>query len=501
MQLQSSADLIRRIQTLAPPGSVPDEGVIQALRAATRELIRAKRAEGCLDESPMHLAMTRTVALHEEAARARLAGRRVLVTGGSGCVGTRLRTLLQGFGPAALVNLDIAAHHGPGTGIRADIRDPDALDAAFARFRPEVVFHLAGIREPGRAELVVREAIDTNVFGTGNVIEACRRHGVAQAVYSSTGKCFAYITDHVYTGTKKLAEAQWMAAARQGGPTAFAMTRFTHILENGVVSRDIADGIRSGIVSLHGADRHFNLQNLGQATHLLVNALALAGRHEPDTFWAAADLGWPVNTLELALDEIERSGSDAAVRFLGVPKGYDEQFFRGQFDWSGDYDHHPLVNAFEAPTAALDETGTMLRVQVRHAGEGVLQAELGALRAALGPEAAGQSAKAALLTAVENVASDIFGATDPARLADVLWWGAAPAWAGPDAAGAARFERLIGLLADALLTSLPPGAAARDEALGARLDDIAATLDRIPALARRARRMRESLRSLAEAGA
>jgi nucleoside-diphosphate-sugar epimerase len=481
---------------LAPPGSVPDATTLQAMHAATRELVRAKRAEGCLDESPTHLALTRSVDLHEAAARARLAGRRVLVTGGSGCVGTRLRALLSRFSPGSLVNLDIEPHHGPGVGLLVDIRDPDALDAAFARFRPEVVFHLAGIREPGRAETVVRDAIETNVFGTGNVIEACRRHGVGHAVYSSTGKCFAYITDHVYTGTKKLAEAQWAAAAREPGPTAFAMTRFTHILENGLVGQDIAKGIQAGVVWLHGPDRHFNIQNLGQATHLLVNALALAGRHEPDSFWSAADLGWPVNTLELALFEIERAEADAAVGFLGVPRGYDEQFFRGQFDWSGEHDHHPLVNALEAPTSAYDDSGTMIRARVRHPGGGVLHAELAALRAMLdGTADGGQGAKAALLQGVENVARGIFRATAAARLTDVLWWGAAPAWAGPGARTAAPFERVMGLLADAMRADLTPSSLARDEALARRIADIAETFEHIPSLAGRAKWMRESLRA------
>ena len=84
------------------------------------------------------------------------------------------------------------------------------------------------------------------------------------------------------------------------------------------------------MVMLHGPDRNFNVQNFfRQATHLLINALALADETPPDGFWSAIDLGWPVNTLELALYTIDRSGKPAGIFFQGVPKGYDEIFFRG----------------------------------------------------------------------------------------------------------------------------------------------------------------------------
>ncbi|WP_160937024.1 polysaccharide biosynthesis protein [Teichococcus coralli] len=491
MPLQTSASLIEEIKDLAPPGLAElNANTLAALGAVTRRLIATMKREGRLSENPIELAMTRDVALHHEAALRRLKGRRVMVIGGEGCVGTRLRSLLAGLGPQSLVSLDIAAHGGLGTGMRVDIRDAAALDAAFAEARPEVVFHLAAIREPGRAEVIVRDAVETNVYGTANVIAACRRHGVAQAVYSSTGKCFAYITDHVYTATKKLAEAQWMAAAREGGPTQFVATRFTHVLENGIVARDIAQGIKAGLVGLHGSDRHFNLQNLRQATHLLVNAVALAGEQAADSFWSAIDLGWPVNTLEMALYQIDQGGRDVAVRFLGVPRGYDEQFFRGQFDWSGAHEYHPLINALEAPSSFTDRTGTMIGARVPAGAEGRLQQELERLRHVLreNPRDAGFVAdavvKRALLDAVAGLAASAFAASDPQRLLDVLWWGAAPNWAGPDASTARRFAPVLTLLADAMLQR--PVALRDVPGAAEKLADIALTFRQIPALEERA---------------
>jgi hypothetical protein len=500
MSSLTSADLIRTIAELSPHLQ-DDPGNATLLRHATQALIRTMQQDGRLAESPMHLALTRSVDLHHSAAAKRLRNRRVLVTGGSGCVGTRLRELLASFEPAQLVNLDIAPHHGAGTGLQVDIRDAAALDAAFATVKPHVVFHLASIREPGRAELEVQAATHTNVFGTAHVMAACRAHGVEQAVYSSTGKCYAYLTEHVYTATKKLAETLWMTAARQGGPTLFGMTRFTHVLENGIVARDIAQGIEAGMVALHGPDRHFNIQNLRQATHLLVNALALAGEQVPDSFWSAVDLGWPVNTLELALYEISRSGRDAAVRFLGVPKGYDESFFRGQFDWSGDHEYHPLVNALEAPGMFMDQTGTMIGARASFCPPEAALAVLGPLQhklvqaRALPPVEGDAMVKEALLAAVAEVTSAVFGQISPSRLLDVLWWGAAPEWMGTGAA-AERFRPLMRILADAILPALNRPGAAPDDGMRRKLLDIAATFAEIPGLEAHALRISPLARPL-----
>lgn len=498
----SSEDVIGRIASLAPPGTALTPAILDQLGVATQELIAIFKAEGKLDRSPVALAMSRTVDLHREAAEARLKGRRVLVTGGAGCVGSRLIPLLADLGAAEIAIVDIAEQDGTAceraNGVRpamykVDVRDAPALDAVLAKVKPHVVFHLAGIREPGRAEAVVREAIETNVFGTRNVIDACLHHGVEDAVYSSTGKCFAYVSDHVYTGSKKLAEAQWVVAARRSPSTRFRCTRFTHVMENGVVARDIAQGIADGLVGLHGPDRHFNIQNLRQATHLLVNALALADQTPADGFWAAVDLGWPVNTLELALYNIHRSGVPAAVCFLGVPKGYDEAFFRGQFCWSGEIEYHPLINALEALAGFCDSTGTMVGARVQPFSDAALAVELEKLDRALGqvPRDA-VDAKEALIEAVTGLARAVFAAADPSRLVDILWSGAAPAWAGAGGSEARRFGVVIGLLTDAVVRGLRQSPMPVAMTTREKLEDVSSTLSHIDSFASRA----ESVKAL-----
>ena len=487
-------DLVRQIAILAPPGTDITPDIAEQLQAATQALMAHAKADGKLDQSPMTLAMERSVDLHREAAEKRLRGRRVLITGGAGCIGSHLLPLLFNLGASEIAIVDTAARPGAAAGgytqagqlaaYPVDIRDAAGLDAVFARFKPHVVFHLASIREPGRAEAVVREAIETNVFGTRNVIIACVKHGVEDAIYSSTGKCFAYVSDHVYTCSKKLAEAHWAAAARRGSVTRFRCTRFTHVMENGVVTQDILSGIDSGLVGLHGPDRYFNIQNLRQAGHLLVNALALAEQTPADGFWSAVDLGWPVNTLELALYLIQRSGKPVALYFLGVPKGYDEMFFRGQFCWSGETAYHPLINALEAPGGFGDSSGTMVGARVQPFSEDALAVELEMLKKALEDNTLGVLAiKEALGQAVAGLARSIFYATALPRLIDVLWWGAAPAWAGTSASEARRFELVIGLLSDAVIAKLRQATAPMSSETRQKLREVSQTLLRIPSLA------------------
>jgi hypothetical protein len=485
--------IVRRIAALSsPPGPPDDPAVLEQLIKATEELVAIFKEEGKLDQSPMALALNRSVDLHREAAQARLHGKRVLVTGGAGCVGSRLIPLLATLGAAEIAIVDIACSDGPapppvaGTVLRGyavDIRDLPALETVFSAFRPQVVFHLASIREPGRAEAVVREAIETNVFGTRNVIDACLRHHVEDAIYSSTGKCFAYVSDHVYTGSKKLAEAQWVTAARRHPATRFRYTRFTHIVENGVVTQDIMDGIGKGMVGLHGPDRYFNIQNLRQATHLLVNALALSDQTPPDGFWSAVDLGWPVHTLELALYNIHHSQKRTALYFLGVPRGYDEVFFRGQFSWSGETEYHPLVNALEAPSGFADSTGTMVGARFCPFQERALARELESLRAALEETTTGVAqVKAALVDAVAGLARSVFSCAELTRLVDVLWWGAAPPWAGAHASEAIRFSLVIRLLSDAVIRGLQQATFPIPLDMHNKLREVTHTLAQVPAL-------------------
>jgi UDP-glucose 4-epimerase len=118
---------------------------------------------------------------------------RALVTGGAGFIGSHLVDALLARGDEVTVVDHLAERHLPnltGAGaarlVRGDVRDVEAMSAAFAAARPEVVFHLAAQIDVRRS--VADPAFDaaTNIGGTASVLEAARRTGAARAVLAST---------------------------------------------------------------------------------------------------------------------------------------------------------------------------------------------------------------------------------------------------------------------------------------------------------------------------
>jgi FlaA1/EpsC-like NDP-sugar epimerase len=121
----------------------------------------------------------------------RLTGRRVVVTGATGCIGTALLHELRPFGPARVAGVGITPpeQHVPGVEYRhVDIRDEIAMKKLLAIERPEVVFHLTSQRDPGLAEDQVHETVSVNILGPHTVARACEATGVAHFVLASTGK-------------------------------------------------------------------------------------------------------------------------------------------------------------------------------------------------------------------------------------------------------------------------------------------------------------------------
>jgi FlaA1/EpsC-like NDP-sugar epimerase len=126
-----------------------------------------------------------------------LAGKRVLVTGGGGWIGSEIARQVAEFSPALLVLLDHDETHlhdtlqevdAPGELALCDIRDTLAVHSLFERVRPEVVFHAAGHKHVPILERHACEAIHTNVVGTVNIVEACTRTGTTHLVCISTDK-------------------------------------------------------------------------------------------------------------------------------------------------------------------------------------------------------------------------------------------------------------------------------------------------------------------------
>ncbi|MHB1584984.1 MAG: polysaccharide biosynthesis protein [Acidimicrobiales bacterium] len=319
------------------------------LRLHTNALLEQRRSPGeALDE---FTAVADREIPGYDAAALRLPSR-VLVTGGTGCVGTAVLRLLAEHGVERMVSVARRpvppGRRLPGVVYRqADVRHRAALRSLFLQERPELVIHTAGQRQPALAEQLVAETISSNVFGTMTVLAAAGEARVPRVVHCSTGKALRFFASDVYAATKKLSE-YLLATANDHWGVRCSGTRFTHVVDNSVVYRRLLDWAAAGApVRIHHPDIAFYAQSAREAAQLLVVAaqeVPAAGA----SVAAISNLGWPHTLLDVALDVIDRAGTGAPVYISGYEKGYEEAAYPGTFDPRQTAASTPLFNVLEA---------------------------------------------------------------------------------------------------------------------------------------------------------
>jgi nucleoside-diphosphate-sugar epimerase len=350
----TAAEIVGKMRAVAPPGKRRlDDNVLAELRELTRALIAART--GAAEEHARFLAIAqRGLCLPEAELTDRLRDATVMVTGGTGCIGSALMTQLAARAPGRLVSVSRGITHDwpvhPGAEYRrADVRDRAAMDALIGEIRPDLVFHVAAQRDPGRAEVEVHRTVSTNVLGTRTVLTAAAEAGVPQVVCASTGKALRPYSPDMYTASKRAAE--WVASgvAADSGMLISA-GRFTHVLDNSIIYQRLlswADEPEDGVIRLHSPDIAFYVQSALESAQLLLLACLGSARGEFRVL-AISDLGWPVSLMDVALDVLARSGSVTPLYVSGYDQGYEEIPFPGLYDPMTAGDVSPLLNAFEA---------------------------------------------------------------------------------------------------------------------------------------------------------
>ncbi len=191
------------------------------------------------------------------ASRAVVEGKRVLVTGAGGSIGSELCRQIKAFGPAALYmldhdesNLHRLQMHLDGQAllesdelIIADIRDGQRIKQLCADLRFQVIFHAAAHKHLPLLEMHPCEGIKSNVLGTKHLVEAAAATGVERFILISTDKAADPIS--ILGASKRVAEL--IVQAHSGGYTRFASVRFGNVLGSrgsflSVLSEQIENG-------------------------------------------------------------------------------------------------------------------------------------------------------------------------------------------------------------------------------------------------------------------
>jgi FlaA1/EpsC-like NDP-sugar epimerase len=263
-----------------------------------------------------------------------LTGKRVLITGAGGSIGSELCRQVVKMSPATLVLL------GKGensiyeidqelkakfpelaiTPVIADVRDQARIHTVFRQFCPQVVFHAAAHKHVPLMEMQPEEAVRNNIFGTKTVAEAADQAGAEVFVMISTDK--AVNPTSVMGATKRVAELIIQNINKKSA-TKFVVVRFGNVLgSRGSViplfKKQIAKG---GPITITHPDMERYFMTIPEASQLVLQAGAIANGGEVFVL----DMGKPVKIFDMACDLVELSGlqphKDIQIKFTGIRPG------------------------------------------------------------------------------------------------------------------------------------------------------------------------------------
>lgn len=266
-----------------------------------------------------------------------LEGKRVMITGAAGSIGSEIMRQVASFNPYKLILIDQA--ETPLHDIRlelqdrwrdidaetivADISNAPRMEAIFKEFRPQNIFHAAAYKHVPMMEDNVSEAIQTNVYGTRTVADLAVKYGAEKFVMISTDK--AVNPTNVMGCSKRICEIYVQSLAKklqkQGGHvTQFITTRFGNVLgSNGSVIPRFRDQIqRGGPVTVTHPEIIRYFMTIPEACRLVLEAGSMGNGGEIYIF----DMGRPVKIVDLAKRMISLSGrTDVKIEFTGLRHG------------------------------------------------------------------------------------------------------------------------------------------------------------------------------------
>lgn len=263
-------------------------------------------------------------------ARELIGGKRVLVTGAGGSIGSELCRQLKRLDAGVIYMLDHDETRLQGVQldiegngllnsrnlILADIREPGPLFSVFQEYRPEIVFHAAAVKHLTFLERYPAQAVRTNVLGTRNVLRAAYQSEVGRFVNVSTDK--AADPTSVLGATKRVSEM--LIQSYDATNMALATVRFGNVLgSRGSLYPMLARWIERGepvLITDPAAERFF--MTIPEAAGLVIEAAKLADEGEI----LVLDMGEPVKILDLVQRYVELAGApQPEIVFTGLRPG------------------------------------------------------------------------------------------------------------------------------------------------------------------------------------
>ena len=303
----------------------------------------------------------RPIRTDEEGIHGFLEGKRILITGAGGSIGSEIARQVHKYSPASvfLLDRDESGLHATQLSIEgsalldsdslilADIRDAERMDQVMAEAHPDIVFHAAALKHLPLLQRFPQEAHLTNVLGTQNVLKAAQASGVTAFINISTDKAADPTS---VLGTTKLMTERLTASMKPQptpfGPSRFLSVRFGNVLgSRGSVLTTFRYQIEKGgpvTVTHPDATRYF--MTIPEACHLVLQA-ALIGDHGEVLI---LDMGEPVRIDDVARQMIAQSGRNIEIVYTGLRPGEKLDEVLTSEDEVAHPRQHPLIRHTQA---------------------------------------------------------------------------------------------------------------------------------------------------------